>query len=456
MERRHSLGYGSPVTPRIQYATTTDGVRIAYSTFGEGDGVPLVVLRPELVSHVEAEWRLPSNLFDRAELEQFARNRRVVRIDLRRSGLSDRDVADCSLDACILDVAAVADRVGFERFAIEASSSAGLVAITFAARNPQRVSHLVLTDAWIRCSGAWDTPRLKAVDELARADWQLGTDAMALWRFGWTESARIGAAHMRVCLGQEDFVAWKEASKDVDLTPLLPDIAAPVLVCISASASHVFRADLARNLMAGLGDARLVSIRDSDDTVRAVEEFLGGTVHASSAAPVAAAATGAFRTVVFTDVAGHTAMMQRLGDERGREVLRVYDRMTRDALRAHGGTELKALGDGFMASFPAATLALHFAAALQRAVAAGAETNDEPLRIRIGINAGEPIAEGDDLFGSAVILAARVADQAAGGQVVVADVVRQLVGGKDFLFAELGQPVLAGFKEPVRIWEFLW
>ncbi|MFN2377528.1 MAG: adenylate/guanylate cyclase domain-containing protein [Candidatus Binatia bacterium] len=130
--------------------------------------------------------------------------------------------------------------------------------------------------------------------------------------------------------------------------------------------------------------------------------------------------------------------------------------MTRDALRAHGGTELKALGDGFMASFPAATRALHFAAALQRAVAAGTETNDEPLRIRIGINAGEPIAEGDDLFGSAVILAARVADQAAGGQVVVADVVRQLVGGKDFLFAELGQPVLAGFKEPVRIWEFLW
>jgi class 3 adenylate cyclase len=73
----------------------------------------------------------------------------------------------------------------------------------------------------------------------------------------------------------------------------------------------------------------------------------------------------------------------------------------------------------------------------------------------IGINAGEPIAEGDDLFGSAVILAAGLADPAGGGQVVVADVVRQLVGGKVFVFAELGQ-VLAGFKEPVRIWEFLW
>ena len=168
------------------------------------------------------------------------------------------------------------------------------------------------------------------------------------------------------------------------------------------------------------------------------------------------AAAGAFRTVVFTDVAGHTAMMQRLGDERGREVLRFYDGLTRDALRAHGGTELKALGDGFMASFPAATRALQFAAALQRAVSAGGEANGEPLLIRVGINAGEPIAEGDDLFGSAVILAARVADQAAGGQVLVADVVRQLVAGKDFLFAELGQPLLAGFKEPVRIWEFLW
>ena len=80
----------------------------------------------------------------------------------------------------------------------------------------------------------------------------------------------------------------------------------------------------------------------------------------------------------------------------------------------------------------------------------------EERQQRVGVNAGEPIAEGDDLFGRAVILAARVAAEATGGQVLVADVVRQLVAGKDLIFAERGAPVLAGFTEPVRIWEFLW
>jgi class 3 adenylate cyclase len=219
---------------------------------------------------------------------------------------------------------------------------------------------------------------------------------------------------------------------------------------------HVMRADLARDLMTGLHDARLVSVRTSDERVRVTEEFLGGMPSAPIAPPIPAAVSGAFRTIVFTDLEGHTEMMQRLGDERGRDVLRAYERLTRDALRAHGGTELKALGDGFMASFPSATRALQFAAALQGAVGAHAQAGGEPLRIRVGVNAGEPIAEDNDLFGTAVILAARVAAEAAGGQVLVADVVRQLVAGKGLIFAEHGAPVLAGFTEPVRIWEFLW
>ncbi|HEY2774371.1 MAG TPA: alpha/beta fold hydrolase [Candidatus Binatia bacterium] len=327
------------MTPRIQYVTTTDGVRIAFSAFGEGDGVPLVVLRPAMLSHVEAEWRLGRELYDAGAMQQLARNRRVVRLDLRRSGLSDRDVVDCSLDARMRDITTVVDRLGLERFAIDATSQVGLLAIAFSARYPDRVSHLVLTDSWVRGHGDWDSPRLKALVELMKIDWQLGTDAMMLMRFGWTKDATEAGMHFRACQRQEDFLAMVEAETGIDLTPLLPEISAPALVCSWVSSSHIIRADLARDLMAGLRDARLVSVRSSDDSIRAVEEFLGGTVHAPVAAPILEAAAGAFRTVVFTDVAGHTAMMQRLGDERGREVLRFYDGMTRDALRAHGGKD---------------------------------------------------------------------------------------------------------------------
>ena len=443
------------MTPRIQYVTTPDGVRIAYATFGEGDGVPLVVLRPTMFSHVEAEWRAPLGSLFRS-FETLAHGRRVVRLDVRGCGLSDRDVTNRSLDARVGDVATVVDRVGLERFAIDASQDAGLLAIAYSVRYPDRVSHLVLSDAWVRAAGPWETPRQKAQHLLREADWQLGTDAMSLLSFGWTEEARELAAHIRACQRREDYLALRAADWEVDLTPLLPRVVAPVLVCTSTRAAHMMRADLARDLMTSLRDARLVSIRTPDERIRVTEEFLGGMPSALITPPILDAVAGAFRTIVFTDLEGHTEMMQRLGDEHGRDVLRAYERLTRGALREHGGTELKALGDGFMASFPSATRALHFAAALQRAVGAHAEAGGEPLRVRVGVNAGEPIAEGDDLFGSAVILAARVAAEAAGGQVLVADVVRQLVAGKDFTFAERGAPVLAGFTEPVRLWEFLW
>src|SRR5438034_4422919 len=99
---------------------------------------------------------------------------------------------------------------------------------------------------------------------------------------------------------------------------------------------------------------------------------------------------GTFFTVLWTDLVGHTEMMSRLGDERGRGVLREHERITREVLKAHGGTEIKALGDGFMASFGSVARAVECAIALQRAFAA---REGETLAVRVGLNAGEPIEE---------------------------------------------------------------
>jgi class 3 adenylate cyclase len=138
-------------------------------------------------------------------------------------------------------------------------------------------------------------------------------------------------------------------------------------------------------------------------------------------------------------------------------VLRNHERIVREALRAHGGAEVKAMGDGFMASFSSATRALECAIALQRAFAAHDDEHPEtPIRVRIGLNAGEPIAEDEDLFGTAVILAARIAAQAKGGEILVANVVRELAAGKGFLFADRGEVALHGFEDPVRLYEVQW
>ena len=179
----------------------------------------------------------------------------------------------------------------------------------------------------------------------------------------------------------------------------------------------------------------------------------------SEPTPSGPAEPAPFRTILFTDLVGHTQMMQRLGDERGRDVLREHERITREVLKANGGTEVKTMGDGFLASFGSVTKAVECAVALQRAVEQwnrGTVEQGNRLSVRVGLNAGEPIEEDGDLFGATVILASRIAAKAEGGEILVADTVRGLCSGKGFLFSDRGEFVAKGFEEPVRVYEVRW
>src|SRR3990170_2954549 len=104
--------------PRIQYAKTKDGVSIAYWTLGEGE--PLVLMSEPGLSHIQLEWQIPEC---RRWYERFAEKRMIVRYDGRGVGLSDRDVSNYSLDAWVLDLQAVVNRLGLERFALFATLS---------------------------------------------------------------------------------------------------------------------------------------------------------------------------------------------------------------------------------------------------------------------------------------------------------------------------------------------
>ncbi|MGB6836175.1 MAG: adenylate/guanylate cyclase domain-containing protein, partial [Dehalococcoidia bacterium] len=239
-------------------------------------------------------------------------------------------------------------------------------------------------------------------------------------------------------------------------------VKAPTLVLHRRQLSWL-SADIARGLASQIPDARLallegesgaIFLGDTRAVLTAISQFMGEGEEAAAVAEPPAA--GAFRTILFTDVEGSTALTQRVGDTRARDVLRTHERIVRDALRAHGGSEVKTMGDGIMASFPSATWALECAIAMQRAFAEHNESAEEAIRVRVGLNAGEPIAEEDDLFGTAVIVAARIAAKAEGGEVLASDVVRQLVAGKGFLFSDRGDAVLRGFEDPVRLYEVRW
>ncbi len=186
----------------------------------------------------------------------------------------------------------------------------------------------------------------------------------------------------------------------------------------------------------------------------AIDEFLGEGEEAK--AGTERLAPDIVHTILFTDIEGSTALTQRLGDAKARDLLRDHERMVREALKAHGGSEVKTMGDGFMASFSSATKALECAIAMQRAFAQHNESAEEPIRVRVGLNAGEPIAEEDDLFGTAVNLAARIAAKAEGGEILTSDTVRGLVAGKKFLFSDRGETAMRGFEDPVRLYELSW
>jgi len=442
---------------QIRFCTTSDGVRIAYATVSQG---PPLVVAHGWVSHLQWEWSYPDA---RAFWEGLAQGRVLVRYDKRGTGLSDWDAQDLSVEGQGRDLQAVVDTLGLERFALMGISEGGPTAIIYTARHPERVSHLILYGCWHR----WPLgPKVvEPLLALVRAQWGLGAAAFSAVFVPSGDPAKAAAftEFQRVAARGETAARWLETFVDVDTTSLLKDIQVPTLVVHRRRDRAVpFRAG--REMAALIPGARLEQLEgdihipfwgDSKAILDAIDGFLREG-KAKAEVEALAAAPGAPLTILFTDVEGSTALTQRLGDAKAREVLRAHERIVREALNAHGGSEVKTMGDGFMASFSSATRALECAIAMQTAFAEHNESAGEPIRVRIGLNAGEPIAEDEDLFGTAVNLAARIAAQAAGGEILTSDVVRQLVAGKGFRFADRGEVALRGFEDPVRLHEVRW
>jgi adenylate cyclase len=296
------------------------------------------------------------------------------------------------------------------------------------------------------------------------------------------------ASRYRDGMSARDYLAQVAAIEITDISDLLPRIQTPTLIVRDRS-SPFSAPELTRRVAAAIPGAQAVTVDSPAAMGAAILSFLKG--EEPSARPVSAASSVV--TVLFTDVVGHTEMMRRLGDAKGREVLREHERITREVLAQHAGTEVKTMGDGFMASFGSVTKAVECAISLQKAftdrnhvggldrgvgveqlqhdapnsdegvavaqplrASEPAPTSVEPLNVRVGLNAGEPIEDAGDLFGSSVILASRIAAKANGGEIFASMAVRELCTGKGFLFADLGDHELRGFEDPVRVFEVKW
>src|SRR5215468_4591318 len=157
-------------------------------------------------------------------------------------------------------------------------------------------------------------------------------------------------------------------------------------------------------------------------------------------------------TLLFTDLVDSTALLQRVGDERAQRVLHAHRQLLREAIAQHGGREVKWLGDGLLASF--ASVADGVRCAVAMAQRARRPVAGERLGLRVGLHVGEVLPDENDYAGASVVLARRLCDRAAAGQILCDSVVVELLRGRQgFEFAAVGPLDLKGFLEPVAAYE---
>ena len=215
--------------------------------------------------------------------------------------------------------------------------------------------------------------------------------------------------------------------------------------CLARAASP---ADMAAVHAEGHGLVPNAIIPVAEDNVL---RFLGKIVD-----PGGDLATPAFRTILFTDLEGSTALLNELGQGPFMVLLTEHDLIVRRALVATHGREVKHTGDGFMAAFDDADRGLACAIAIQDGFDERNGHEGSPdLRVRIGLAAGEPVDRGDDLFGATVNLASRICATADAGQILVSEEVRDPGVEAGYRFVDAGARLLKGFAEPTPLYELL-
>ena len=442
--------------PEIRFCTSADGTLIAYATYGEPAARALVCV-PSFESARESAWKHPGT---RALYEGLASGRRLVTFDRRGVGGSQRDVDDLAIPAQVADIAAVVDQLGLKSFDLMGIAHAGALAAAYAVEHPERVGRLVLRHPLVRTSG----PPLQGYQDAAqsiRANWSLARRSMAtiLYPNGPAELQRRYSNVLRDSITPEVAARHFEAVAEFDGSATLRSVQVPTLV-LAMSDRHDL--ELVRAVAPLIPDARLVMLEgdwgtlaaDPSQSLAAIRNFLDEGEEPAGAPP---RALGGLVTILFTDMESSTALRRKLGDAQVQELVRAHNEIVRAALSGHDGREIKHTGDGIMASFPTATSALQCGIDIQRGVAAHVEEHpDAPLGVYVGLNAGEPIAEEEDLFGTSVDLAARICAHAEPGQILASNVVRELSEGKGFLFGDIGDVVPKGFEEPVRLYEVRW
>ncbi len=433
--------------PDVSYARSGD-VSIAYQVVG--GGAPDVVFMRGIAGDLLSTWDQPLLV---RHVEGLANCGRLLMLDKRGTGLSDRVREVQSLETTMDDVRAVMDAVGSEKAALWTGATSTGIGVLFAATYPERCAGLVLFDPRLKGVRSPDYPWAPTEEEwrerLAdiRSSWGDRTflDALA---YEWAPEAADDERfrdwfvwHMRRSLSPGAALTSFRTAMELDVRDVLAAVRVPTLVI--PHPAHPAPGHYAAERIRGSEVVELPELRGlytwvDDDvhraTMEATERFVSRLSHRIDPERVLA-------TVLFTDIVGSTELAARLGDAAWRDLLQRHHVMVRRELARFQGRELDTAGDGFFAAFDGPARAVLAAVAIRDAL------RGLDLEIRAGLHTGECELTDGKIAGIAVSIGARISSLAAPGEVLVSSTVKDLVAGSELRFEDRGEHHLKGVPE---------
>jgi class 3 adenylate cyclase/pimeloyl-ACP methyl ester carboxylesterase len=444
--------------PKTRYAQSADGTYIAYQVFGEG---PDLLVAWPWISHVELLWEVDESREWMRGLSRFAR---VISMDQRGIGLSDRMTQDIDLETRVDDVRAVLDAAGASRCVLYGQGlDGGAICAMFAATYPERVTGLLLWSGEAAGMADDEYPwaaspsESKEFSELIAERWgdedvvepllaEAGLPAGAQDPRVRKQWARL----MRHAASRGDALVHERMYEETDYRRILPSIHVPVAI-LQADDEQMPAAEW---MAAQMPSATVIRLPASPDyapeyshperNLREARSFISGLQQEE------AAFDRVLATVLFTDIVDSTASAAELGDRAWRDLVERHHAIVRGALARFRGVEIDTAGDGFFATFDGPGRAVRCAMYASDAV--------RPLgiEIRVGIHTGECQTIDGKVGGLGVVIGARVGSKAAPGEVLVSQTVKDLTAGSGLVFEDAGVHELKGVPEAWRLYRAEW
>ncbi len=420
--------------PETEFAHCGD-IQIAYQVYGSGSVELMVCGGP--AGHIEVYWEDP---VVHKWYERLGRFARVAIFDRRGTGASDSATSPPTETQYMEDLAAVIEACGFDRPALVGAVEASRMCALFAATHPDRVSALILVDTATSGSDVMGQQHLDWLGELIKTRWGKG-DLTSLYAPSMIENDRFRrwmGRMERLSVSPHGARQLLDLTLASDVSEALPRITCPTLV-IHHRENSLVPLEVGQAVAGAIPNARFTTVAgqdsmawlgDSDALIAEIEEFLTGS---RTPAPC-----NELRAIMFTDIVGSTELAARLHHRRWQSLLSEHYDLVRGEIELNGGRAVKAIGDGFLATFPDPEQAIRVASQVVQASQAMG------LEVRAGVHVGAVETLADDVRGIAVHIAARICERARKGQILVSQTVKEILIDSEIPLEFAGEEPLRG------------